>query len=103
MIKDLFDSIAANPHELDDPEVAHLVVHENEVVSSKVLPGLVVDVKQLPDGIDADIRLADGVVLKNAGAFLLRAAAPGRDPADHHEGHDRKKREDRGARPLHFP
>jgi uncharacterized protein len=46
-------------------DVAHLEVHGNEVVGSHLVPGLDVDVEQLDDGIEAHIRLHEGVKIAN--------------------------------------
>ena len=44
-------------------DVAHLEVHGNEVVGSHLVPGLEVDVDRLDDGVEAHIRLKEGVRL----------------------------------------
>jgi len=46
-------------------DVAHLEVHGNEIVGSHLVPGLDVDVEQLDDGVEAHIRLHEGVKLAN--------------------------------------
>jgi Fe-S cluster assembly scaffold protein SufB len=46
-------------------DVAHLEVSGNEVVGSHLVPGLDVDVTQLADGIEAHIRLNEGVRIAN--------------------------------------
>jgi len=65
LVDDLFQTIEVSPAELNDPETAHLVVHENQVLSTKVLPGLVVEVEEMTEGISANIRLREGTVIKN--------------------------------------
>lgn len=42
-------------------DVAHLEVSGNEVVGAHLVPGLDVDVEQLDDGIEAHVRLHEGV------------------------------------------
>lgn len=42
-------------------DIAHLEVHGNEVVGSHLVPGLEIDVEELDDGIEAHIRLKEGV------------------------------------------
>jgi len=51
-------------HTIDDPEVARLVVHHNTVVASHMLPGLHLNVKQLKQGIQAEIILEQGIEIK---------------------------------------
>ncbi len=46
-------------------DVAHLEVHGNEVVGAHLVPGLEMDVEQLDDGIEAHIRLREGVRIVN--------------------------------------
>jgi len=46
-------------------DVAHLEIHGNEVVGSHLVPGLDVDVEQLDDGVEAHIRVREGVKLAN--------------------------------------
>ena len=46
-------------------DVAHLEVNGNEVVGAHLVPGLDVDVEQLDDGIEAHIRLHEGVRIAN--------------------------------------
>ncbi len=63
VINDLYVHTGRNPHELDDPEVAHLVVNENRVMGLHAVPGLQVDVEELSDGISAVITLAAGTIV----------------------------------------
>lgn len=54
----------ANIHrQVKDPDAAHLVIGLNEVVSSRTVDGLTVDVDSLPDGVTVRVELAEGVVL----------------------------------------
>ncbi|MCB2229595.1 SufD family Fe-S cluster assembly protein [bacterium] len=63
VINDLYSYTQSNPHELDDPEVAHLIINENHVLGMHALPGLEVDVKELDDGIKAALTLTAGTVI----------------------------------------
>ncbi len=55
--RELLDSLPIKDrHGLGD-DVARLVVHANEVVGSRLVEGLEVDVKELEDGIEARIRI----------------------------------------------
>ena len=44
-INDLYDKINADPHELQDPDVAHLVIDHNRVLGMHAVPGLHMDAK----------------------------------------------------------
>lgn len=46
-------------------DVAHLEVHGNEVVGAHLVPGLEMDVEPIDDGIEARIRLREGVRIAN--------------------------------------
>lgn len=48
-----------DPHGLRD-DVARLIIHGNQVVGLHGVPGLEVDARELPDGIDARIRVKRG-------------------------------------------
>ena len=50
---------------LDDPNVAHLTISHDKVISSQSLPGLNVIPKEIKDGVDIKIVLEEGVVIKN--------------------------------------
>ena len=50
------------PHITGD-DVAHLEVNGNEVVGSHLVPGLEMDVEQIENGIEAHIRVLEGVRL----------------------------------------
>ncbi len=64
MIADLYRSADADVHALQEPDAAYLVVHHNQVLGSHLIPGLLVDVEELEDGIKAAIRLQAGTVVK---------------------------------------
>jgi len=57
MISDLYDSINADPHQLQDPDVAHMEINHNRVLGMHAVPGLNIDVEELSDGISAVIVL----------------------------------------------
>lgn len=63
--KELYRTTGEDEHNLQDPETAHLMVHHNEVISSRLLEGLSADVEQIPDGVHLRIRIAAGTVFKN--------------------------------------
>ncbi|MBD3309220.1 SufBD protein, partial [candidate division KSB3 bacterium] len=63
MIDDLYKTTETDAEVLNDPEVAYLVVHHNQVLGSHLIPGLEVDVTEIDDGIDAHITLREGTVV----------------------------------------
>ncbi|MFC1558636.1 SufD family Fe-S cluster assembly protein [candidate division KSB1 bacterium] len=62
---DLYKTTGSNPHILDEDNVAHLVINHNKVLGSHLLPGLEADVEETENGIRADIRLKEGVIIRN--------------------------------------
>jgi hypothetical protein len=63
LLQKLLESIGRkSPHELGE-DVARLEVHQNQVVGAHLVPGLEVDVDEKPQGIDARIRVREGVTL----------------------------------------
>ncbi len=64
LLQKLLESIDVKSlHQLGD-DTARLQVHANKVVDSHLVPGLEVDVQELDDGIDAQIRVCEGVKLQ---------------------------------------
>jgi hypothetical protein len=61
----LLESLGGYGHHFTGDDVAHLEVSGNEVVGSHLVPGLEMDIEQLDDGIEAHIRLREGVRLAN--------------------------------------
>ncbi|MEA2081293.1 MAG: SufD family Fe-S cluster assembly protein [Elusimicrobiota bacterium] len=62
---ELLDSINKKPEELHDSHIAHLVVHQNKVLGSHLVPGLKMDVKEIKDGISVIMKIEDGAVIEN--------------------------------------
>jgi len=58
---ELYKRTDIDPHNLKDPDVAHLIINENKVLGMHGLPGLNVTVKELDDGVDVKLALDDGV------------------------------------------
>lgn len=48
---------------LDDPDAAHVVIHENRILGSNTVPGLLIEATQLPDGVKASLRVERGRVI----------------------------------------
>ncbi len=63
LIADLYESINADPHQLADPDVAHMEINHNRVLGMHSVPGLHIDVEELADGISAVIRLDEGTIV----------------------------------------
>jgi len=64
IIQEILDSIRMHRSVLHSPDVAHLVIDHNKVISSHTLPGLEVNVKELEDGIEAEIHLAERATIE---------------------------------------
>lgn len=62
--KELLGTTEEEPDILDDSEVAHLVVHHNNVLGENLVDGLKVDVEEIEDGINADITVEEGAVIE---------------------------------------
>lgn len=60
VINNLYSHTGRNPHELDDPNVAHLIINANHVIGMHSVPGLDVQVDELDDGVKAVLTLAEG-------------------------------------------
>jgi Fe-S cluster assembly scaffold protein SufB len=71
MIDALYSTTDTDSQVLKDPEVAYLVVHHNQVLGAHLIPGLKVEVKELEDGIDADIRLQEGTIVRKPVHFCF--------------------------------
>ena len=61
---DLYQMTESDIGVLNDPEVAHLVIHKNQVVGSHLVPGLEMDVQELENGINLNMRLQQGTIVK---------------------------------------
>ena len=62
--EELYSSIEQDPHTFTNPEVAHVTINENRVLASNTVDGLIVDVKELDDGVDIRMELEDNRVIK---------------------------------------
>jgi len=61
LIKRLYNHSQLDYEILNDPEVAHLIIHHNKVLGLKSLEGLEVSTEELTDGVKIDILLKEGV------------------------------------------
>ena len=64
LITDLYNSISADPHQLDDPNVAHMEINHNRVLGMHAVPGLHIDVDELDDGVSVVLVLDEGTVVE---------------------------------------
>ncbi len=64
LMADLYKETDTDPHELQDPEVAHLVIEGNKVLGMQGVPGFHVDVRELEDGVDIKVKLDEGTKLR---------------------------------------
>lgn len=60
----LFDTTGFDHSLLQDPDVAHLVVHHNDVLGANLVPGLEVNVEKIKDGIDVKMVLKEGTKIE---------------------------------------
>jgi len=61
----LFEFADLDMKNLDDPEAAHVVIHENQVLGSNTVPGLRIEATPLSDGVKASLRVErDQVIAK---------------------------------------
>jgi len=52
-----------DPHAMNDPDVARLIINENKVLAENTVPGLEVDIMELEHGVDVKMVLAPDTVL----------------------------------------
>ena len=62
-VKDLYN-LANIDGAMSSPDVAHLAINLNRVVSKNIIPGLSIDTKENKDGVDVKIRVEDNVVIE---------------------------------------
>ena len=72
----LLDSLGGLGGHITGEDVAHLEVHGNEVVGAHLVPGLDIDVEQLDDGVEAHIRLHEGVQPRTSQSISASACCP---------------------------
>lgn len=64
LINELYSNTETDVNVLQDPEVAHIVLNANKVLGQHSVPGLIVEVKELKDGVNVKIRVEDNVKIK---------------------------------------
>jgi len=62
-VETLYSQTGTGTDVLKDPDVAHLTVNHNKVLTSHTLEGLEIDVKEIEDGIDVELVLRRGVTI----------------------------------------
>lgn len=60
----IYSHTDVDPHDRKDPNVARLTINENKVLESNTVPGLKVEVKELPDGVEVKMELEDHRVIE---------------------------------------
>jgi hypothetical protein len=65
MMLDLYDRLGQDSSAFSRSEVAHLVVHRNEVIGSNLVPGLKVRPQELEDGVRVEMVVEEGAVIEN--------------------------------------
>lgn len=68
LIAELLDSIKQHHY---GPGVAHIEIHGNEVLGLKLVDGLEVVSRSIPDGVEVDIRVKKGVTIQNPVHFCF--------------------------------
>ena len=63
LIQKLFKSAETDQNVLQDPGVAHLTIDYNNILSSRSVSGLSMDVEERGDGIKADITVKSGIII----------------------------------------
>jgi len=66
LLKQLYQSIGVAPHALRNrSDIARIEVHANRVLGAHLVPGLEVDARERPDGVEAKIRVVEGAVIEH--------------------------------------
>jgi len=63
MMLDVYRNVGQDTEPFADSDVAHLVIHENEVVGAHLVPGFEADVEQLSDGVAVRAQVDEGAVI----------------------------------------
>ncbi len=64
LMDEIVSSLQTHAAAYKDPSVAHLVINENKVLGLRAVPGLEVQVKELEDGVDVNINVAENTVIE---------------------------------------
>lgn len=64
IIQKLYKNTETDANVLQDKGVAHLTIDYNKVLSSRLVPGLLMDVKEMEDGIKVDITVKEGTIIE---------------------------------------
>jgi len=63
-LKEITTQSDMDPHAVNDPDTARLIINENKVLEQNTVPGLAVDVRELADGVDVHLVLAPDTVVE---------------------------------------
>jgi Fe-S cluster assembly scaffold protein SufB len=61
MMVKAYQEAGGNPDIFKDSKVAHLVVHQNKVLGSNLVEGLILNVKEIDSGVDIDLSVKEGI------------------------------------------
>lgn len=61
LMLDVYRNAGQDPNVFAESGIAHVVIHENEVIGANLVPGLTVEPEQLPDGVSLRITVQEGV------------------------------------------
>ncbi len=65
LMLDLYRDVGQDTSVFSDSDVAHLVIHRNEVVGAHLVAGLSVEPEQIEDGVSVRVGVEEGVVIEN--------------------------------------
>ncbi len=65
MMLDIYDRLGRDPEVFGRSDVAHLVIHRNEVIGAHLVPGLRVEPQELPDGVNVRMVVEEGAAIEN--------------------------------------
>ena len=63
MMLDVYEETGQDSSVFQQSDVAHLVIHENEVIGANLVPGLNVDPEETDKGVNARIEVEEGAVI----------------------------------------
>ena len=65
MMLDVYQELGQSPAIFEQSDVAHLVIHQNQVIGAHLVPGLTVEPEELDDGVRVLAVVEEGTVIKN--------------------------------------
>ncbi|MFP4026169.1 MAG: SufB/SufD family protein [Candidatus Brocadiia bacterium] len=61
MMVDLYERLGQDSESLTSSDIAHVVVHENEVLGANLVPGLLAETEELDDGVALQVTVEEGM------------------------------------------